>query len=532
MFIMKVILENQILDKEEIADLIPELFLTNISSNQVKCEYIGYIKIKDKEPVTILPKVFPSEFIDEIYNGNKEALKWLENYIIIQYLTLKKYSSNIKHKGLLPENIRQSSEITYIDVALAVINFYDKHKYLRNVEKLKKQTKSPSKVKWNNVINRNNYVVIDDEIFFDDFQEERLGLTTNDFLLKLLNTEVRNICKTLSLTLFDKNDEILDQKEYKVFLKKPLKNLKRIKKKYFRDEYLKLIKVLYNYYYNVEASYGKNKYDFLLTNNFELIFEDMVDEFLSTPNLLKSYKNNKDGKIIDHIFSFTDLIFNGSEIIYIGDSKYYTDISSIKNTRWKQYTYVKNIQSLVMTDNNSLNLEYREILFDPVFFSYNVVPNFFISPFVNKVPYKPLDEFFFFIENELPLEAYHLPNRLFDRDTLYIYYFGVDLIYLMYGYIYGFNKEKIEDAKKIIRKNITKYLNECYNFYKIYDINEDVLKFLKSFYYALQGKIIYNKYDENIILALNKADVFENENNSIINFLRDKKIKYNDFKLV
>ncbi|MCR1934399.1 hypothetical protein NSA27_06790 [Clostridium tepidum] len=524
---MKFILENQLLDKNEIAEFIPEMFLTTINGDQVKCDYVGYIRVKDKEPVTILPKVFCLEFIKELNNGNKDAHKWLEDYIITQYLSLKKYSTHKRHKGLLPEDIKQSNEVTYIDVALAVINFYSKHRYLKNVEKLKNRSKSASKVKWNHMINRNNYIIIDDELFFDEFEEDKLGLTSNDFLLKLLNTEVRNICKTLGLTSFDKNDEILDPKEYKIFLKKPLKNLKVLKKKYFRDEYIKLIKVLYNYYYISEASYGKNKCDFLLTNNFELVFEDMVDEFLSTPELVQAYKYNKDGKIIDHVFSYNDLIISKRDTIYIGDSKYYSDISLIKSTRWKQYTYVKNLQSFILTENTPLNLKYRENLIDPIFYGYNIVPNFFISPYVNKLPYKHLKDFFFFIKSEAPLETYQLPNRLFDRDTLYIYYFGVDLIFLMHGYIKGFDKEHTKFAINIIRDSILNYLNECYIFYKIHDLSKEVLSLLKEYYYLLHGKILYNKYDEIIIIALKNSEEFKNENSEIVDFLINSKIKFN-----
>ena len=58
---------------------------------------------------------------------------------------------------------------------------------------------------------------------------------------------------------------------------------------------------------------------------------------------LVNFWQNKDGKIIDHIYEDKSLI-DRSNIFFIGDSKYYkSDNTAVQNSKYKQITYAKNI---------------------------------------------------------------------------------------------------------------------------------------------------------------------------------------------
>lgn len=524
------IIENQILDKEDVENLIPSQFLLSVSKGKVKCEFVGYIRQSGQTPIIILPKTFSEEIVDNYNKGKKEIIEFINKFIIIQYLVIKKYSISTKYKGNIPDDIIKSNEVTYFDVALAVINFYMKHKYLYKVVRSEKKGNNPRNIKWDNEINACRYKVIDDNIIFDDFKQKELELTNNDFLLSLLNTEITNIEKVFGRRYLGKNDITLDKKVYNKFMKNPIKNLRRIKKRYFRDEYLKLIKVLLNYYSIKEATDGKSKYEFLLTNNFQMIFENMVDDFLSDTLLINDYKYNKDGKIIDHLFEYDDLI-NNSKYIYIGDSKYYSDISNIKSTKWKQFSYAKNIQNYILSVTTNTNLKYIDNVRDNNLYGYNIVPNFFISPYIDLKKGIGNIKFFRYCKSEKPLEFYYYTNQLFDRDSMFIFYFEIDLLFLMNGYIKGFKEVNKIEAKKIVRDNIIKFFNEEYKFYFIEEDIDYSLEVLKNKYYLFQGKSMYLNKKNSILIALRNDKIYLKENLQVIDNLKNEGIKYKDYKL-
>ena len=106
------------------------------------------------------------------------------------------------------------------------------------------------------------------------------------------------------------------------------------------------------YFSQTDKSSSKRKReDFLSVNNYNLVFEDMIEKLFSdelnntdVDNVsLKDLKKNDDGKIIDHIYDYKSLI-DTSNIFYIGDSKYYKSNSEAGNlSKYKQFTYAKNV---------------------------------------------------------------------------------------------------------------------------------------------------------------------------------------------
>ena len=88
-------------------------------------------------------------------------------------------------------------------------------------------------------------------------------------------------------------------------------------------------------------------------------------------------------KSFDHIYRDKSLVDQG-DIYFIGDSKYYKEGNSIgENSRYKQFTYAKNvIQYHIDLFNKGLKddaLRYRDEFTE----SYNPTPNFFIRGVVD-----------------------------------------------------------------------------------------------------------------------------------------------------
>ena len=81
----------------------------------------------------------------------------------------------------------------------------------------------------------------------------------------------------------------------------------------------------------------------LAVNNFEIVFEKMVDYLIGDNSKLADLRKQKDGKLIDHIYMDSSLIGSDSNIYYIGDSKYYKTDNEIEGVAlYKQFTYARN----------------------------------------------------------------------------------------------------------------------------------------------------------------------------------------------
>ena len=122
---------------------------------------------------------------------------------------------------------------------------------------------------------------------------------------------------------------------------------------------------------------------------------------------------------------------DGSMVYYIGDSKYYKTEDDIKGTAlYKQHTYAKNaIQFHIdkINKGEKMTVKYR----DEISEGYSFTPNFFIGAYIP-------DDMSYENTNISPRNLkrkdsllYHFPNRLFDRDTLWLNHYDVNLLYIM-----------------------------------------------------------------------------------------------------
>ena len=98
-----------------------------------------------------------------------------------------------------------------------------------------------------------------------------------------------------------------------------LRELRRIKYKYFEDRLLKLYNIM-EAFFRWGAKYTNKNVkakEYLIANSFNNVFEAMIDSLISDQDEeVAKLKKNEDGKIIDHLYKEKSLIFaNGSESI-------------------------------------------------------------------------------------------------------------------------------------------------------------------------------------------------------------------------
>ena len=243
--------------------------------------------------------------------------------------------------------------------------------------------------------------------------------------------------------------------------------------------------------------------------NFNLVFEDMIDCLIGESSPPNDLKNQKDGKIVDHIYRDKSLLGDG-EIYFIGDSKYYKEGNTMgKTARYKQFTYAKNIIQYnidLFNENQTQDLRYRDELTE----GYNPTPNFFIRGFIDPddLSYSDIK-----LKKEgSPDLNFHFKNRLFDRDTLLVLTYEINFLYVLSGYVRSRSTSSSIDRflRGKFREDIIEAFEAKYDFYEVqppHNISSE--EFVKQNFYHLIGKV-YKTSEGKLILALEKTGGEEN----------------------
>lgn len=274
-----------------------------------------------------------------------------------------------------------------------------------------------------------------------------------------------------------------------------VRELRRIKYKYFDDRLLKLFNIVEAFFrWGAEFTKKNSKAkEYLIVNSFNNVFEAMIDELIGDLDAnVQKLKKNDDGKIIDHLYKERSLIFaedgtsNTNKIWHIGDSKYYKDDNELDTKSIaKQFTYAKNlIQDFFSAKYFELDAEgkpkcvpksiHKQVHYrDGLTEGYNITPNFFIRGYM-PVPEATGQEFSFadrekylrqnkdgdeYVDELIDYDAVvsegksildseensgkkslweirnrHFENRLFDRDTLLLQVYNVNFLYVLKAY--------------------------------------------------------------------------------------------------
>ncbi|RFN60376.1 hypothetical protein [Marixanthomonas ophiurae] len=541
---MKLLIEEQEYPVTKLEPLFDDFKFYKQTGNKGVIKSVGYYhSYKNNELVFMLPKVFMKDgtttifdkSTEELYDALKDTsvkhdqdLQWLRELSIYFYNSLIEYNRRWEKNSLLnPSKTFElntnigNNNYSYLDIVLAFTNFYKKNKNFILQHHIEQVTNKVTKPKWEKTVRKGLplmtasgmpvYLGIRNKRKVRNVEEE---LITYYFsILKKLNQAHQlnlKIDKSYNLITGIKFDRLCAN-EY------GLSKLRKIKYRYFNDTLRRMYQLCELYFTNnSKASSKKDKEEYICVNNYNIIFEDMIDKLftdkVASDSDIQHLKKNEDGKLIDHIYEDQSIIDN-SNIFFIGDSKYYkTDREAGKFSKYKQITYAKNIilyNIELLNDTGQYHnprVRYRDNLTE----GYNITPNFFIYGRIkNESNY---NDHQIKVLNEEPECKYHWKHRLFDRDTLFVHQYTINFLFVLKAYTAytptSLQKFQLE-VKNIFRSGFIDYFNNPqlsqFTFYQSTIAEEQKADYIRDNFKSLNGKCI-TTVDSRLILAKHAKD--------------------------
>ena len=566
---MHILIEEYQYNAADVKEVVSGIDALENIEGKVSIHYVGYYYNPQlKDCVFILPKVLlegengkelvfgkysPESIIDLDANNplSKEEYSFIYEFSVWIYRSIVVFKDSHTDSGIvyhkqIAKAGRGSRRLsnTFLDILLEIIRFNRENKnffffVLRNIHS------GINKINWNRTISTTNAIIQDQNPVYLNPVNKKRQINFDEELLVIFFSILNYIGDTYGFPKnTDCNFDLIKGRQFETYLKGLGKTrLLQIKYKYFSDKALELWNLCYAFFDRAkEISISAEQKEYLLVKNYNIVFEAIIDELLGdSENIPKGLKEQEDGKLVDHIFTYKNLINNEEDtpIYYIGDSKYYKRKGEIgKQSVYKQFTYARNViqwnLNLFMNDDkDDKDLQFDKQNFgnvpklrDDVTEGYNIIPNFFISARLNEErdyndDIELADRQTNFFTNR------QFDNRLFDRDTLLICHYDVNFLYVVSLYARNNALQKKvwkEKVREMFRCEIQKMLEKQYDFYAMTPregVNAD--EFLKENFQQLLGKVFtpYNiegpqKYYS---LALDSDPKFGSENELVLALL-------------
>ena len=430
---------------------------------------------------------------------------------------------------------------TYLDILLSLIQFNrDNQSFFFFI--VKNQHSGLNKVNWTRTIASTPAIVQNGQPIYLNPINKKRRINFDEELLVIFFSILNYIGDTYG---FPKEIccqyQLITGKRFETYLNGFGKTrLHQIKYKYFSDKALQLWNLCYAFFEQSKQVYvSTDRREYLLVKNFYIVFEAIIDELVGDNPLPDGMdKRQDDGKIVDHLFTAASLMesehrhsdADTRQTYYIGDSKYYKMGHELgRESVYKQYTYARNVIQWNLDIFNGLNDTVKTSpvrMRDEQTEGYEIIPNFFISA--------KLDEQFRYdndgIEKTDRKKNKHknvqFMNRLFDRDTMLLFHYDVNFLYVLSLYARDNASQKAAWKSKIrnrFRHEIREWLQKDYDFYAMRaKPGVDDAEYIKTHFQQVLGKI-YTPFsqDKSIYsLALENADKYKSENESLLSELR------------
>lgn len=409
-------------------------------------------------------------------------------------------------------NRRHQSQ-TFLDVLLSLVRFNRENQdfFMFTMKNLRSGL---NKINWTRTIAHSAAIVQDGSPVYISPVNKKRQINFDEELLVIFFSTLNYISETygfpVSITL---GFELIRGKRFEQLLDGQGKvRLRQIKYKYFSDKALQIWDLCYAFFdkaYQIRINADQKEY--LLVKNFNIVFEAIIDELIGDRNIPVGLKEQYDGKRVDHMYSWQGLIENDEKpIYYIGDSKYYKLGNDVgKESVYKQYTYARNVIQWnldLFMDGKQKSSDVK--LRDDVTEGYNVIPNFFISAkMASGLSYADrVDE----TERRHPyFVSRQFENRLFDRDTLLVFHYDVNFLYVVSLYARDNAGQKVawrNKVRDIFREKIQEILGKQYQFYAMRQHpGVDGVKYIREHFKQLLGKV-YTPFEDKGIYSLALED--------------------------
>ncbi len=528
---MRLLIEEYQYNASDVKESLSGLDVLENIDHLVSVNYVGYFyNPAIRDCVFILPKVLinqenlvfgrlkPEEIID-FDNANGVSLVernfiyefavWIYRAITV-FNKSKRGNDIVYHRQVsqMGGNKRHKSQ-TFLDVLLSLVRFNRENQdfFMFTMKNLRSGL---NKINWTRTITHTSALVQDESPIYISPVNKKRQINFDEELLVIFFSILNYINETygfpVSITLgFD----LIRGKQFERLLDGQGKvRLRQIKYKYFSDKALQIWDLCYAFFdkaYQIRINAEQKEY--LLVKNFNIVFEAIIDELIGDRDIPVGLKEQYDGKRVDHMYSWQGLIENDEKpIYYIGDSKYYKLGNDIgKESVYKQYTYARNViqwnLDLFMDGKpKSTDLKLR----DDVTEGYNVIPNFFISAkmdeglsYVDRVDETKRRQSYFV--------SRQFENRLFDRDTLLVFHYDVNFLYVVSLYARDNAGQKTtwkNKVREIFRAKIQEILGKQYQFYAMRQHSGvDGVKYIREHFKQLLGKV-YTPFEDKGIYSL------------------------------
>ena len=555
---MRILVEEYQYDAALVRDVLQGIDALQNVEGLVSLSYVGYFyNTKLKDCVFILPKVLMDEkglvfskySPSEIIHMDKSKLTEEERKFLYEFAVWIYRAVDVFHRTHKDTDIvyhRKISQVgrgmkkrtnTLLDILLSLIQFNkDNRSYVTFI--LKNIHSGYNKINWTQTINHSPAIIQNEEAVYIKMVNKRRKVNFDEELLIIYYSILAYISEMYGFHVdIQVGFPLIKGAKFDSYLNgRGVMRLRQIKYKYFSDKALELWNLCYAFFaHRTEITTSAELKEYLLVKNFYVVFEAIIDELIgdNKDDLPADFKEQKDGKLVDHLYMYPGLIEADDEqrTYYIGDSKYYKLGATLGDTSiYKQYTYARNIVQY------NIDLWMDETLPDPdirvrddVTEGYNIIPNFFISAAM-----KPNDYSYNHREIELtktgkknPEIKFQFKDRLFDRDTMLLSRYNVNFLFVVSLYARNRQSEKAawkEEVRGQFRKEIRKVLEHDYSFYPMRSRGVVLDDYMNQHFRQLNGKVFTPFQDRSILtLALhtpNGRNLLTSEQAELVKMLK------------
>lgn len=535
---MKILVEEYQYDAALVRDVLQGVDALQNVEGLVSLSYVGYFynpKLNGGkgDTVFILPKVLmdeqgrvfskysPGDIIHvDTSKLNDQERKFLYEFAVWIYRAVDVYQRTHKDSDIVYH--RKISQLgrgmkkrtnTLLDILLSLIQFNKDNQSLITFI-LKNLHSGFNKINWTRTINHSAAIIQNDEPVYINPVNKKRQVNFDEELLVIYYSILNYISHTYGFHVdITVGFPLITGSKFESYLNgRGVVRLRQIKYKYFSDKMLELWNLCYAFFaHRTEITTSAELKEYLLVKNFYVVFEAIIDELIgdSKEDLPKDFKEQKDGKLVDHLYTYPGLIEADDEqrTYYIGDSKYYKIGGSLGDTSiYKQYTYARNIVQYnidLWMDENAPDPEVR--LRDDVTEGYNIIPNFFISAAMEKDDYS-------YNHREITLTKitgkrnpeikFQFKDRLFDRDTMLLSRYNVNFLFVVSLYARNKQSEKAtwkEEVRKQFRDQIRQVLEREYSFYPMRSRGVVLEDYMTQHFRQLNGKVFTPFQDKGIL---------------------------------
>lgn len=548
---MKLLIEEYPYAAADVLDVLDGLFTLQDIEQRISVSYVGYYyNPKIKDCVFILPKVLideqgrvfgkydPAKIIDLDENEMAphelkfiyEFAVWIHRAIVVFNNT---HADNTivhcRHIESEGHGAKKRSN-TLLDVILSLIRFAKENRSFFTFV-LKNIHSGFNKINWNKTISGTSAVVENESPVYLNPVNKKRQINFDEELIVIFFSILRYVSDHFGFkTEIPFGFKLITGAKFERYINGfGRRRLRQIKYKYFSDTAKRLWDLCYAFFdkaYQIKVSSSQSEY--LLVKSFHVVFEAIIDELIGDHDVPVGLKEQADGKLVDHFYTYDGLIVDrdkDNDIYYIGDSKYYKIGSDPgKESVYKQYTYARNV--IQWNLNLFLNPKacqaekdrYRSIeLRDPLTEGYNVIPNFFISAAIDPETLSYKDRT---VQHpHQPPVCRQFENRLYDRDTLLVSHYDVNFLFVVALYARDNSAAKAAwktDVRHKFREAIQAMLSEKFSFYAMTAHPDvDATAYMKSNFQTTLGKT-YRPFESGEVFSLALDKNYPDDNEKIL----------------